>query len=96
MQLVVLLVIYVYMDLKQLGKAIRGDGVVDSNLHPPPSWKPTTIYTVGNRIKTECLWFNGGVAGSLPFFAWEDYATNVGKSRPVFKVEVTKNVQLYF
>ena len=33
------------------------------------------------------LWFYGGVAGSLSFFAWIAYATNVGKS--LFKVEVT-------
>ena len=26
------------------------------------------------------LWFYGGVAGSLSFFAWRAYATNVGKS----------------
>ena len=35
------------------------------------------------------LWFYGGVAGSLSFFAWSAYATNVGKSLPAFKVEVT-------
>ena len=35
------------------------------------------------------LWFYGGVAGSLSFFAWSAYATNVEKSLPAFKVEVT-------
>ena len=37
------------------------------------------------------LWFYGGVASSLTFFAWEAYATNVGKSLLAFKVEVTMN-----
>ena len=38
---------------------------------------------------SQCLWFYGGVAGSLSFFAWSAYATNVGKSLPAFKVEIT-------
>ena len=37
------------------------------------------------------IWFYGGVAGSLSFFAWSAYATNLGKSLPVFKVKVTMN-----
>ena len=40
------------------------------------------------------LWLYGGEAGSLPFFAWEAYATNVGKSLPAFKVEVTMHTIL--